>query len=57
MRKNAFTGKKCASPVTFFSFSNSKGNFLTQVPPAEKFSKKYLEIDKTFNFGAFKALL
>lgn len=28
-----------------------------QVPPAEKFYKKYLEIDKTFNFGAFKALL
>ena len=25
------------------------------VPPAEKFSKKYLEIDKTFNFGAFNA--
>ena len=24
-------------------------------PPAEKFSKKYLEIDKTFNFGAFNA--
>jgi biopolymer transport protein ExbB len=27
------------------------------VPPAEKFYKKYLEIDKTVNFGAFKALL
>jgi biopolymer transport protein ExbB len=27
------------------------------VPPAEKFYKKYREIDKTFNFGAFKALL
>jgi biopolymer transport protein ExbB len=27
------------------------------VPPAEKFCKKYLEIDKTVNFGAFKALL
>jgi biopolymer transport protein ExbB len=26
-------------------------------PPVEKFYKKYLEIDKTFNFGAFKALL
>jgi biopolymer transport protein ExbB len=25
------------------------------MPPAEKFSKKYLEIDKTFNFGAFNA--
>jgi biopolymer transport protein ExbB len=27
------------------------------VPSVEKFCKKYLEIDKTFNFGAFKALL
>lgn len=27
------------------------------MPPAEKFYKKYREIDKTFNFGAFKALL
>jgi Biopolymer transport proteins len=27
------------------------------VPPVEKFYKKYREIDKTFNFGAFKALL
>ncbi len=27
------------------------------VPSVEKFYKKYLEISKTFNFGAFKALL
>src|SRR5690606_38632520 len=26
-------------------------------PPAEKYLEKYLEIDKTFNFGNFKALL
>ena len=38
-------------------FFRCKQNFLTRVPPAEKFYKKYREIDKTFNFGAFKALL
>jgi biopolymer transport protein ExbB len=30
---------------------------MTQVPQIEKFYKKCLEIGKTFNFGAFKALL
>jgi biopolymer transport protein ExbB len=43
--------------VTFNSFSGSEQNFITRVPPVEKFYKKYLEINKTFNFGAFKALL
>lgn len=43
--------------MTFFSFFCSKQNFITEVPPVEKFYKKYLEINKTFNFGAFKALL
>jgi biopolymer transport protein ExbB len=43
--------------VTFFMLFSSKPNFLTLVPPIEKFYKKYREIDKTFNFGAFKALL
>jgi biopolymer transport protein ExbB len=43
--------------VTFNNFSGSEQNFITRVPPVEKFYKKYLEINKTFNFGAFKALL
>jgi biopolymer transport protein ExbB len=43
--------------VTFRNFSDSGQNFMTPVPSVEKFYKKYLEIDKTFNFGAFKALL
>ena len=43
--------------MTFFRFSGYEPNFITRVPPVEKFCKKYLEINKTFNFGAFKALL
>jgi biopolymer transport protein ExbB len=43
--------------VTLFGESDCSVNILGQQPPAEKFYKKYLEIAKTFNFGAFKALL
>jgi hypothetical protein len=40
--------------VTLFYIQDYRGEKIKSEPPAEKFYKKYLEIDKTFNFGAFK---
>ena len=41
--------------VTLFGAFNYKAEKNKCRPPAEIFCKKYLEIDKTFNFGAFNA--
>jgi biopolymer transport protein ExbB len=43
--------------VTFERLLSSKNKIRPDAPETEKFIKKCLEIDKTFNFGAFKALL
>ena len=41
--------------VTLFGVFDYKAEKNKCRPPAEIFCKKYLEIDKTFNFGAFNA--
>ena len=41
--------------MTLFGVFDYKAEKNKCRPPAEIFCKKYLEIDKTFNFGAFNA--